>query len=224
MANIQDGRATAGQQAIENMQKTARVSVVARSNRNFSIASTTGTMAAALGANSSVFVMRLDPGASPLNAYIDRVRLQYTTIVAYTTPVTGGRRLALFRGSGAAASGGTAIATVAKKDSTGNDSEVEAAQGGDARIATTAALTITGITYETNAIAEFSLVHVGAAGGYCDCVYEATATETAPIILAPGQLIAIRNPAAMDAAGTWVLTVIIEWHEALALSSTSADS
>lgn len=223
MAYEQDGRAVAGNAAVENANKAIRSCTVPRSSRNFSIAATTGTIAAALAANSSVFAMRLDPGAS-INAYIERIRLQYTTIVAYTTPVTAGRRLALYRGSGAAASGGTSITTVAKKDSTSIDSEIETAQGGDARIATTGALTVTGITYETNQIAEASLTHVGAAGGFIEEVWEFSAPRSAPIVLAPGQLIAIRNPAAMDAAGTWQLAVRVDWHEALAYSSTSADT
>lgn len=224
MAYEQDGRAVAGNAAVENANKAIRSCTVPRSSRNFSIAATTGTIAAALAANSSVFAMRLDPGAGSINAYIERIRLQYTTIVAYTTPVTAGRRLALYRGSGAAASSGTAITTVAKKDSGSIDSEIETAQGGDARIATTGALTVTGITFETNQIAEVSLTHVGAAGGFIEEVWGFSATKSAPIVLSPGQLIAIRNPAAMDAAGTWQLAVRVDWHEALAYSSTSADT
>lgn len=224
MAYNQDGRAVAGNAAVENANKAFRSCVVPRSSRNFSISATTGTIAAALGANSSVFVMRLDPGAGSVLAFIERIRLQYTTIVAYTTPVTQGRRLALFRGSGAAASGGTAIAAVAKKDSTSIDSEIEAAQGGDARISTTGALTVTGITYEALPFAEVSLSHVGAAGAFVEQVWEFTANENAPVVLQPGQLIAIRNPVVMDAAGTWSMTVRVDWHEALAYSSTSADT
>lgn len=224
MAYEQDGRAVAGNTAVENANKAIRSCTVPRSSRNFAIAGTTGTIGAALAANSSVFAMRLDPGAGSINAYIERIRLQYTTIVAYTTPVTAGRRLALYRGSGAAASGGTSITTVAKKGSTSIDSEIETAQGGAASIATTGALIVTGITYETNQIAEMSLTHVGAAGAFSEVLWEFAATESAPIVLAPGQLIAIRNPAAMDAAGTWQLTVRVDWHEALAYSSTSADT
>lgn len=224
MAFEQDGRSVAGNAAVENANKAIRSCTVPRSSRNFSLAATTGTIAAALTANSAVFAMRLDPGAGSINAYIERIHIHYTTIVAYTTPVTAGRRLALYRGSGAAASGGTAITAVAKKDSASIDSEVETAQGGDARIATTGALTVTGITFETNQVAEASLTHVGAAGGFLEEVWEFSATESAPLVLAPGQLIAIRNPAAMDAAGTWQLAVRVDWHEALAYSSTSADT
>ena len=210
MAVIQGG-------ALSNLQevtskKSALFSLQQRGNA-FSVSSITGTIAAALGANSSVFAMRLDPSAGNIKAYIERIRISYTTIVAYTTPITAGRRLAIYRGSGAAASGGTAITTVAKKYSASADSQFESAQGGDIRIASTGALTVTGITYETNEFATMPLVHVGAAGAFFEEVYEFNTTESAPIVLDPGQLLAIRNPAAMDAAGTRQMAIRVDWYE-----------
>lgn len=175
------------------------------------LSSVTGTIAAALGANSSVFCMRLDPATS-VNAYIYEVQLRYTTIVAYTTPVTAGRRLALFRGSGAACSGGTGL-TIAPTDDSTLNSEVSTAQGGDARIATTGALTVTGITFEADPIFTCGLVHVGAAGASTDCLWNKDSVNESPLILRPGQVLAIRNPAAMDAAGTWTLAVTVQWYE-----------
>lgn len=200
----------------ESDKRASRVCIVGRGNA-FSVSSITGTVAAALAINSSVFAMRLDPGSAN-RAFIERVRLQFTTIVAFTTAVTAGRRLAIYRGSGANAAGGTAIATVAKKHSTSSGSEFESAQGGDVRISTTGALTVTGITYETNEFATMPLVHVGAAGAFFEEVFEFHATESHPIVLEPGQLLAVRNPVAMDAAGTWQLAVRVDWHEAPLLS------
>lgn len=200
-----------GNTAEVTSKKSGLVSLQQRGDA-FAVSSITGTIAAALGANSSVFTMRLDP-SSAKRAYIERVRLQYTCLVAFTTPLTAGRRLALYRGSGATPSGGTAIATVAKKHSVSADSEMEAAQGGDVRISTTGALTVTGVTFETNELATMSLVHVGNAGNFFECVFEFASTESAPIVLEPGQLLAIRNPAVMDAAGTWQLSVRVDWYE-----------
>lgn len=198
---------------LQNGEKNASFTIPIARGAMFGVSSVTGTMAAALGANSSVFTMRLDPGAS-VKAYVQRIRLQYTTIVAYTTPVTAGRRLALFRGSGAASSGGTSLAlTGAEKDSTLASSECALAQGGDTRIATTAALTVTGITYETDPFRILTLSHVGAAGAFIEQLWEFHETECAPLVLSPGQLIGLRNPAAMDAAGTWQLAVNIDWFE-----------
>ena len=211
---IFEGGASGALVDVEADKKASRL-VIAPRGEAYSVSSVTGTIAAALAANSSVFAMRLDPG-SPLLAFIERIRLQYTTIVAYTTPVTANRRLAIYRGSGAAASGGTALATAAQKDSTSSPSECNSAQGGDIRISTTGALTVTGITYETQEFATMPLVHVGAAGAYSEVIFEFATTESSPIILQPGQLLAVRNPVAMDAAGTWQLAVRVDWHEAAA--------
>ena len=191
--------------------------VTAPRGQQYCVGDITGTIGAALGANSSVFAMRLDP-SSPLRAFIDSIEVKYTTIVAYTTPVTAGRRLAVFRGSGAAASGGTAIAAATPKSTVFAASEFDAASGGDIRIATTGALTVTGITYETAPICVMPLVHVGSAGNYVEHEFHFDKQDGAAIQLEPGQVLAIRNPAAMDAAGTWQLSVEVHWREAAALT------
>lgn len=170
----------------------------------------TGTMAAALAINSTVFAMRLDPGATR-QALIQRVRIQWTTVVAFTVPITAGRRLALFRGSGAATTGGTSIATAVPKDSDNPSSEFNLANGGDIRISTTAALGVAGITYETDPLQLTTLTHVGAAGAHFEAILDPDEGE--PLTLNPGQLLAVRNPVAMDAAGTWTLGVNIQWIE-----------
>lgn len=217
MSIIESGAGASSQLVVEAGLGAARVTNVAR-GVGFGVGATTGTIAAALAANSTVFAMRLDP-SSAVRAFIERIRLEFTTIVAFTTPVTAGRRLAVFRGSGAAASGGTAISASVPKHSTSNTSEFNSANGGDMRIATTGALTVTGITYEANAFRELSLVHVGAAGGFRDVVWEFSAHESQPIQLEPGQLIGIRNPVLMDAAGTWQLSVSVDWYEAAAMDA-----
>jgi len=179
----------------------------------FCIAEQTGTIAAALAANSCVFAMRMDPGAGAgKKAYIKSMRARYTTIVAFTTPVTAGRRLALFRGSGAATSGGTAIAVAAPKDTSYPASEFDTASGGDIRIASTGALTVTGITFETAPMKIMTLSHVGTAGATQEFLYELD-VRAHPIELNAGQLLAIRNPVAMDAAGTWQMSVEVDWAE-----------
>jgi hypothetical protein len=182
----------------------------------FSLGATTGTVGAALAANSSVFAMRLDPSAA-VRAHIERIRLQFTCLVAFTVPLTAGRRLGIYRGSGAQQSGGTVLADVQRKHSVSAQSEMVTAQGGSTNISTIGALTVTGITFEAAAFREMSLAHVGAAGNFYDCLFEFAPSECAPLILEPGQLMAIRNPVAMDAAGTWQLTVNVDWYEEAAL-------
>ena len=172
-----------------------------------------GAIMGAAAAGAAVYAMRLDPGAGSVKAYIDSIRLRFTCIVAYTTPITQTRSLVITRGSGAAASGGTAIATVNPKDTVYAASEFDAATGGDVRIATTGALTVTGITWETINMAEMTLAHVGAAGAFVEYIYEFS-VRNHPIELNAGQVLGIRvGPSAMDAAGTWTLGVEVNWHE-----------
>jgi hypothetical protein len=219
MAKIDNFEAGASGLATEGGVNAARVVITSR-GVGFGVGATTGVMAAALAANSTIFAMRLDPGASN-RAFIERLRIEYTTLTAYTVPVTAGRRIGLFRGTGAAASGGTGIAQPNAKHSIADTSEFSVANGGDIRIATTAALTVTGITYEANAYREMTLSHVGTAGGYREVVWEFNSCENQPIQLDPGQLIAIRNIPLMDAAGTFQLSVSADWFEAPALDWTA---
>lgn len=197
--------------------KAARTVVVAR-GVGHAITGITGTMAAALGANSSIFIARLDPSAA-VRAYIDRIRIQWTTLTAFTTPATAGRRIAIFRGAGATPSGGTLLPPVQKHSALAT-SEFLNANGGDARIATTAALTVTSITFETDPIATISLTQLGAAAAYAEWILDFGDSVSAPIVLEPGQLIAIRNPVAMDAAGTFQMVVNMQHREAKLLSET----
>lgn len=208
MAVIQDG--TSGTLATVSSFKAMRT-VSVPLNYGAAVNQITGTVAAALALNSTVYAMRLNPGAT-VSAFINRVRLRWNTVAAFTTPVTAGRRIAVFRGTGAAASGGTGVATASLFNSASATSQFNAANGGDIRIATTAGLTVTGITYEAEPFLQMPLTHVGAAGGFYD--FEWVSHRDNAIVLAPGQLLAVRNPVAMDAAGTWTLQVLVEWNEA----------
>lgn len=181
-----------------------------------SIAEVTGTMAAALALNSAVFAMRSDPTAgASWRTYISRIRIEWTTIVAFTTPITAARRLALYRGAGANATGGTVLVPAKKDSSNGVGSEFGVAQGGDSRIATTAALGIAGVTWETASFRQMGLSHVGAAGAYKEVVWEFNSTDAGgPLILSAGELLGILNPVAMDAAGTWQAVINVDYTEA----------
>ncbi len=179
----------------------------------YSIAATTGTMAAALAGNAAFFAMRNNPGGSAV-CFIDRIRIQFSTVVAFTTPVTATRRIVVTRGVGAAAASGTAITTIARKSSLDADSQCQSSNGGDTRISSTGALTVTGITFEGADFASLSLVHVGNAGGFAENVWEFS--ESAPLVLQPGEVLALRNGASnMDAAGTWVANVQVQWRESV---------
>jgi hypothetical protein len=89
---------------------------------------------------------------------------------------------------------------------------MESFSGGGAQIATTGALTTTGITYDNTEVKRIGLAHVGAAGA--NATYEFFDLSTNSIlVLHPGELLAVRNPVAMDAAGTWILNLSIDWIE-----------
>jgi len=193
-------------------QPVQRVLPVNRGH-GYALAVQTGTMAAALGADSIVFALRADTtAASVTGVYVDRMRLAFQTIVAFTTPITAGRRLGIFRASnaGAEVTGGTDVkASIRKKDTNAPASSVALAL-----IATTAALTAGGLSREAAPLAHLDLVSVGAAGGRLEHIYELANTNPQEWCINPGEYLVISNPAAMDAAGTWQLTVNeLSWYE-----------
>lgn len=223
MAIITDGRATAANAAVENITKAQRVTLAPR-GYNYAASGVTGTMAAALAANSTILSMRNDPGSSK-RIFIERLRLQFTTLVAFTVPVTASRRLSIVRSTASSAnpSGGAALLPLGKNVND-PDSECSTASGGDCRIATTTGLTMTGTTLDTaNPFGTMSLVHVGAAGGFFDHTFEFHSSNNAPIIIEPGQVCALINPVLFDAAGTWQLCVDMYWHEAVLWDSALSE-
>lgn len=185
---------------------------VSPTGSNYAVAAKTGIIGAAAAAGAAVFAMRLDPGYSG-KAWIESIRLRWTTIVAFTTPITATRSLVVTRGSGAAAAGGTAIASNTKKNTSYPASQFDVAEGGDTRIATTGALTVNGITWESTNFGELTLAQAGAAGAFYEAVYEFS-VRNHEIELNPGQVLGIRvGPSAMGAVGTWVLGVEVNWRE-----------
>jgi hypothetical protein len=164
--------------------------------RGQSFAGVTGTMAAALASGAAVFAARY-PLAATNRFLVQWVHLHYVTLVAYTVPLTAGRRLHLVRGAGADASGGTDIDVVR------NQSDLTAESVLTGKVATTGALTITSITFETAVRARLLLAQAGNAGNDYDEIW----TFDEPLILVPGQLLGIVAGQAFDAAGTWQLNV-----------------
>ncbi|RYF21779.1 MAG: hypothetical protein EOO77_05350 [Oxalobacteraceae bacterium] len=221
MAYIIDGRSAQLGHAIEAKTKAIRVVDCPRGT-GYALSGTSGSVAAAAAAGGCFFAMRINPSSTNILTFVERVRLQFTTITAFTTSITAGRRLSLYRGTGAATTGGTQMQPV-NVDTSGAVSQVNTATGGDSRIASTATLGVTGITWEAYPIREMALVHLGAAGyqGNDENVFDFSAS--APIILQAGQVLGIRNPQAMDAGGVWQISVDIAFHESVAWSSQNLD-
>lgn len=202
---------------VDPAYKSLRVNVQPRTKDCHAVAATSGVVAAALASGGAVFAMRISPTGGK-TAYIYKVVIDYTTQVAYTTPLSAIRRLGVYRGAGAASSGGTSLDTaLVKKDSAGGaNSQVTIAQGGDARIATTAALTVTGITWETGPLAELFLgaSATGAAGGAKQVLWTpGDDPNSHGFKLEAGQVLGVRAGALFDAAGTWVASISVEWCE-----------
>lgn len=179
----------------------------------------TGTIAAGLASDGSIWTLRYpeltpQPGNSKQTPrlYIQRIHVQYVCGTAFTTPVTLGRHLKLVRGaptSGTASnpSGGAAWTPVRKR----SDDAGETLCVG--RVATTAALTTTGITFEANVIQRMMLSQAGASGNSYDEAWRFDGIEADPIYLLPGQLLAIQAGATFDAAGTFELNVDVDCVE-----------
>lgn len=189
-------------------------SVVIGRGHAYTLTAQSGTIAAALAQDSILFALRCG-AADGRSIYLDRISLAFTTIAAFTTPITAGRRLGLYRATnpGAEVSGGTdLLATIRQRDS---DSSVPATAAVKALIATTAGLTVGGLVREAAPFATLDLVSSGAAGARIERIYELNAgVSCCEQPLNPGEYVVVSVPQAMDAGGTWQLNVNeLSWFE-----------
>lgn len=179
----------------------------------------TGTVAAALAADGVVWSLRypeltVQPGASQSSKrlYVQRIAVTATVGTAFTTPVTLGRHLKLVRGaptSGTASnpSGGAAFTMVRKRSDSATNSGETLAVG---RVATTAALTTTGLTFESNVIRRLPMGGSGTSGAITTATWLFNGVDADPIYLLPGELVALAAGATFDAAGTFELAVDVD--------------
>ena len=187
----------------------------------WTLSGSTGTMAAALAASTNIFTMRSSTVSTNLKAaLITRVRLQFTTITAFGTPVTAARRLGLFKfthASGASngnpSANNTNIVPVPfnAADTSSVFTLVSATpEWASVDIATTAAMTMgSNMSVSATPLRVLNLVHVGAAGGNV----EAEWTFPTRILLPNGTGITIQPMTTMDATGTFHLAVAVDWSE-----------
>jgi hypothetical protein len=94
-----------------------------------------------------------------------------------------------------------------------NASWFSSLNGGEIRISTTATITTTGILTESTFASDFSLANAGVVGNYREYLYSTINKTASPIQILPGQFFLIRNPNAMDAAGTWQANIMVDWRE-----------
>jgi hypothetical protein len=190
-----------------------RTAILINRGNCYALTAQSGTIAAALAQNSILFALRA-PAADGRSIYVDRLSLAFTTIAAFTTPITAGRRLGLFRATngGTEVSGGTDVSTsIVARDS---DASVVASVASLARIATTTGLTAGGLTLAAAPFATLDLVSSGAAGARVEHTYEMSPAHSSEQCVNPGEYIVIANPVAMDAGGTWQIAINeLTWFE-----------
>lgn len=184
----------------------------------FRLVGRTQTMAAGLAANSVVFAMVCASTApAPGMEYIERIRAQWTTLNAFGTPITPGRGLALAPGDNVLPTGGAIVLPCGKSGNAAGNSNFSAANNGLARIATTTALGGTTINIANGRLGEMQLTDRGAAGASLIYEWDFTGDDTAPLgVCDQGvnvgglQSVVLYAPQAMDAGGTWELTVEVD--------------
>lgn len=182
-------------------------------------AATTGTMVPSIATTGNIFTMRAYT-ASTMAALVNRIRVQYTTITAFGTPVTAGRRLALYRfAQPAGASNGNPSANntnivpigLNPADTSSIFTQASATPNfGSMDIATTDVMTVgSNMTVAATPLRVLNLTHAGAAGGNA----EADWVFTVPVFLPAGYGLVIRPGANFEATGTWHLNLSIDWTE-----------
>lgn len=203
---------------IEPGLQAIRATLNASPGYGFALSAITGTMAASLAANSTIFTLRNGfamGGKGGLQAsalHIQRIRCKYTTIVAAAALTL--ERLALYKGGGASATGGTTLIPVAKRSLSRLSSAASLTTSGDARISTTATLTVTNTTFDADPSRSRALTSKSnVAGAFDDWIWEFGQDDTQELSLLPGQLIAIRNPVVFPATQTWQMQVDVDWRE-----------
>jgi hypothetical protein len=183
----------------------------------YSVSSTSGTMAAALSANSEIFQFRW-PDATNL-ALIHRVQFSAGANVAATAAGLFSVRMTAARSWTAAGSGGTRLTM------TGNNAKLRTSMGtslvNDIGISTTAALTAGTKTLDTQ---DISTVSTGIITGAITVaptfeifplsdLFDSSENLFHPIVLAQNEGFVLRIGAAAPASMTWHFSVNVVWQE-----------
>lgn len=183
----------------------------------YKVSAISGTIAAALAANSEVFQFRW-PEASNL-ALVYRVRVSAAPIAVTTVAAIFGLEMRVARSWTVAGSGGTRLTL------TGNNAKLRTSMGtslvNDAGIATTAALTVGTKTLEAQATGA-AVMQLGtlAVTGFGENrilaptpLFDANGESQMPLVLAQNEGFVIRNPFVGPATMTWSIQVEVVWAE-----------
>lgn len=186
----------------------------------YSLGATSGTIAAALAANSEVFQFRW-PDATNL-ALVHRVQVSASVNVAATAAALLSLRMTAARSWSAAGSGGTRLTL------TGNNCKLRTSMGttlvNDAGISTTGALTAGTKTLDTTDLAVIGYgwltgaitVQVNGTLLPLSTLFEAYDGGAHPLVCAQNEGFVVRTGIINPATGTWAVSVNCLWAEAAA--------
>jgi hypothetical protein len=178
----------------------------------YSIGVTSGSIAATLAASSPLFSFRW--GDTTKLGIIDFISLGVSVNGVITTSVSMPLELMIARSFTASDSGGTAITL------SGNQNKYrttfQSSLVTDARISTTATLTVGTRTLDTQAAAVLPCVTGTAIGNPLAMTTIYSRTSLFPIVLAQDEGLIIRNQSAGPATGTFQVHVQMRWFETVA--------
>lgn len=190
----------------------------------FKLSTVSGTMAAALAANSEIFQFRFVTGASRV-ALVHNVSISAGANVAASAAALNSFRMAVARGWTVAGSGGTRAVL------TGNfqklDTQFATSEVNDLGIATTAALTVGTKTLDTQDIGGVSFgIGTGAITTSNNLNFlpktflfnQSEGNLSFPLILRHEEGFVVRSGIIMPAAMTWAFTIDVAWSEVQAWS------
>lgn len=169
----------------------------------------TEVLAAALAVDAPVFGIRSGPTNNTKRVVIVGLKLQFSTQAAFTAVQQFGFYLERF--SAANLAGGQTYNPFKARDV--DDVSVcrpGGAEGGDIRASTTAALTVVGVTFEGNKVPVYGWNDLAVAR---DASWVDTIEPEDPVVLEPGEGLAIRNLVVWPAAGAGTLAGFIKYYE-----------
>lgn len=167
---------------------------------SFVSTASSGVIAAATPARSVLWAWNLATLSLPFPIVIERLRLKYTCLTAFTTPVTAGRQLAF----GTIAALGATV--------TGNNrscvrkSSLAAANTQLPIVANTGPVTADLVDLDT-LFARLSIAGAGASGNTVERTWEWNTGSAGMLAALADSILVLTNPVAMDAAGTFEVTV-----------------
>lgn len=162
---------------------------------------TSAVVAAALAANTSLMTMRFNP-ASSRKAYVDRMRVLVGVATVGASAAVAGT-LGLQRFTTATPTGGTARTVNRLQESAGTATDMFDVRDSNA------ALTVTSVVFGNVVAATLVPLFIASGAMWMEWIVE----PPRPIVLNPGDGLALRTQVAMAATQTWMYAYTFHWAE-----------